>query len=165
MIPIIAIVGAPGSGSSILTCRLIDGLTKRGYRVAAVTRAAPKPTAQDDESDAARFGLAGACEVVTSAPKATPLAEIAAQLVDADLLLADGYDAAAVPKIEVWCEAQEDPRLLCAGDPNWVALVSDFPHDVEVPVLDLNWPRQATDFVEKRFLRRRPEPVKRAARR
>jgi hypothetical protein len=31
--------------------------------------------------------------------------------------------------------------------------VTDFPHHVDVPVLDLNWPEQVVDFIENRFLK------------
>jgi hypothetical protein len=51
--------------------------------------------------------------------------------------------------------AERSPTLLCRGaehDPTLLAVASDEPLDLDVPVLDLNSPSQVADFVEKHII-------------
>ncbi len=165
MIPIIAVVGTSGSGKTTLVCRLIEELTRRGYRIATVKHHPGSFEIDYEGKDSFKHREAGACQTMVSSPDQLALMrrrtaemtleEIAATLVvDADLLLAEGFKTAPVPKIEVWRESQPDPTLCCTGDPHWIALVTDFPRDVEVPIFDLNWPDQVADFIEREYLKK-----------
>jgi molybdopterin-guanine dinucleotide biosynthesis protein MobB len=71
-----------------------------------------------------------------------------------DLILTEGFKKSALPKIEVH-RAERSPTLLCRDeqyDPSLLAVASDEPLDLDVPVLDLNNPAQVADFVEKHFI-------------
>jgi hypothetical protein len=59
-----------------------------------------------------------------------------------------------MPKVEVHRKQTSD-TLLCRGelhDPTLIAVASDEPLDLDVPVLDLNDPVQVAQFIVERFL-------------
>lgn len=57
------------------------------------------------------------------------LGAIIAHMAPADLIVVEGYKAAAIPKIEVRRLAQADPRPLAEADPYIFAIASDHPVD------------------------------------
>lgn len=169
MIPIIAVVGTSGCGKTTLVCRLVEEMTSRGYRIATVKHHPGSFEIDYEGKDSFKHREAGACQTMVSSPNQIAvmrrltaemsLEEVAATLVaDADLLLAEGFKTAPVPKIEVWREQQPDPRLCCVGDPYWIALVTDYPRETDVPIFDLNWPEQLADFIEREYLKNRVTP-------
>lgn len=164
MIPIVAVVGTSGCGKTTLVCRLVEELTARGYRLATLKHHPGDFDIDHEGKDSFRHREAGSRQAMIASENRLAIVrrldhemtieEIAATLPqDIDLLLVEGYKRAAVPKIEVWRQAQADPTLVCSGDPHWIALVTDFPHDVEVPVFDLNLPEQVADFLEQKYLK------------
>ena len=68
---------------------------------------------------------------------------------DMDLVLVEGFRGSSLPKIEI--HRKEFRRaLLCRGerdDPVLVAVASDEPLDLDVPVLDLNDPESIATFI------------------
>ena len=79
---------------------------------------------------------------------------IATYFGDVDLILTEGFKRSGLPKIEVH-RAERSPTLLCRGeqhDPSLIAVASDEPLELDVPVLDLNNPVQVADFVEKHII-------------
>ena len=164
MTPVVCIVGTSDSGKTTLICRLIEELSKRGYRVATIKHHHAGFEMDHEGTDTFKHWGAGARQVIISGPQKMaliravdpePTLEDLAALYGGgyDLLLAEGFKNSTSPKIEIWRTGQPDETLLCAGDPHCLALATDFPHDVEVPVLDLNWPDQVADFIETRFLK------------
>jgi len=164
MIPVIGIVGTSNSGKTTLICRVVADLSARGYRVATIKHHHGEFDIDHEGKDSYKHREAGAETVLIASPNRVamvrklatelPLQELVGTLVDdVDLVIVEGYKGEAVPKIEVWREGQPDETMVCRGDPDWVALVTDFPHDVEVPVLDLNWPAQVADFIESNYLK------------
>jgi molybdopterin-guanine dinucleotide biosynthesis protein B/molybdopterin-guanine dinucleotide biosynthesis protein len=69
-------------------------------------------------------------------------------------VLTEGFKQSGLPKIEVH-RAERSSTLLCRGeqhDPTLLAVASDEPLQLDVPVLDLNDPAGVALFVEERFL-------------
>jgi molybdopterin-guanine dinucleotide biosynthesis protein MobB len=68
-----------------------------------------------------------------------------------DLILTEGFKKSGLPKIEVH-RRERSATLICRGeehDPSLIAVASDEPLELDVPVLDINNPAQVADFVEK----------------
>lgn len=79
---------------------------------------------------------------------------IATYFSDVDIVMTEGFKRGSLPKIELH-RKERSPTLICRGennDPTLVAVASDEPLELDVPVLDLNNIMEVTDFVEKRFL-------------
>src|SRR5208283_3916971 len=70
-----------------------------------------------------------------------PIGElIAAYFGDVDIILSEGFKKSDLPKIEVH-RKEWNETLLCRGgknDPSLIAVVSDEPLELDVPVFDLN---------------------------
>jgi molybdopterin-guanine dinucleotide biosynthesis protein B/molybdopterin-guanine dinucleotide biosynthesis protein len=112
MTPCIAVVGPSGSGKTTLITQLIRILTARGYRVGAI-----KHTHHDFEidrpgKDSFALKAAGAVKVALVSPhklaflsdlSSEPSLEelVALYFGDVDLVLAEGFKSANVPKILV----------------------------------------------------------------
>ena len=164
MIPIVGFVGTSNCGKTTVVCQVVAELAARGYRVATIKHSHETIEVDHEGKDTYKHREAGACQVIAASAKRLAvmseveaeqeLDELVGRYVDrADIVLVEGFKRAPVPKIEVWRTGQPDETLVCRDDPHWLALATDFPHDVEVPVLDLNWPAQIADFVEQRFLK------------
>ena len=84
-----------------------------------------------------------------------PIGElIATYFGDVDIVLSEGFKKSDLPKIEVHRKERSE-TLLCRGeenDPSLIAVISDEPLKLDVPVLDLNDIKGVTDFVERTFL-------------
>lgn len=163
MIPVVCFVGTSQSGKTTLVCQVVAELTARGYRVATVKHHHGEFEIDHEGKDSYRHREAGAGTAIVSSPTQVAMVRrvqaemtldrLAGELAaDADIMICEGYKKGTAPKIEVWRQGQPDETLVCEGDPQWVALATDFPHNVEVPVLDINWPEQVADFIERRFL-------------
>jgi len=164
MIPIVGFVGTSNCGKTTVLCRVVGELAARGYRVATIKHSHETIEVDHEGKDTFKHREAGACQVIAVSAKrlavmseteaAQELDELVGRFVDdADIVLVEGFKHAPVPKIEVWREGQPDETIVCRDDPHWLALATDYPLDVEVPVLDLNWPEQIADFIEQRFLK------------
>ena len=73
---------------------------------------------------------------------------------DMDIVLTEGFKKSDLPKIEVH-RREQSPDLLCRGDvydPTLLAVASDEPLQLDVPLLDLNNPAAVADFIVKTFL-------------
>ncbi len=84
-----------------------------------------------------------------------PLAEtIATYCGDLDILLTEGFKRSSMPKIEVHRRERSD-KLLCRGeehDPTLIAVASDSPLALDVPVYDINDAAGLCDLIVERFL-------------
>jgi molybdopterin-guanine dinucleotide biosynthesis protein B len=66
-----------------------------------------------------------------------------------DLLLVEGFKREAHDKLEIY-RAENNKPLLSAGDPTYVAILSDTPvSDTKLPVIDLNDVPAIADFIVK----------------
>ena len=83
---------------------------------------------------------------------------IATYFGDVDLILTEGFKKSGLPKIEVH-RRERSATLICRGeenDPSLIAVASDEPLELDVPVLDLNDLSQVVDFVEAQIIKKRP---------
>ncbi len=161
-LPIVSIVGKSGAGKTTLLEKMIGELKRRGYRVATVKHDTHGFEIDQPGKDSWRHAQAGSDSVVISSPnrlalikrldKEMALDEIAALLLDVDIILTEGYKRGDKPKIEV-SRREKGSELLCTEE-ELVAIVTDHPFDLNVPQFDLDDTAGIVDLVEESFLRR-----------
>lgn len=128
MTSIIAIVGYSDSGKTTVASYLVQELTSRGFRVAAIKHCHSGHDIGKPNSDTTRLFQAGATSVTASSPGFktktdrvdgdTSLEDLALQMDGQfDLILAEGFKSSAVPKILVSNEAKPPPTLLIFWQP------------------------------------------------
>ena len=85
-----------------------------------------------------------------------PIAELlATYFTDVDIVLTEGFKKGSLPKIELH-RRERSATLICRGaehDPTLMAVASDEPLELDVPVLDLNDAGTVADFIEEKFLK------------
>jgi molybdopterin-guanine dinucleotide biosynthesis protein MobB len=139
----------------------------RGYRVGAVKHDAHSFSIDHEGKDSWRLTQAGADTMLITSPEKVamvkqnpigqepPLAEtIATYCGDLDILLTEGFKRSSMPKIEVHRRERSD-KLLCRGeehDPTLIAVASDSPLALDVPVYDINDAAGLCDLIVERFL-------------
>jgi len=162
----VSFVAKSGTGKTTLLERVIAELKQRGHRVGVIKHDAHRFDIDHPGKDSYRLAAAGADTMLISSPEklavvkkhreSPPIEDlIATYFTDVDVVLTEGFKRSALPKIEVH-RAERSPTLLCRGkehDPTLLAVASDEPLELDVPVLDLNDPKQVADFVETTFLR------------
>ncbi len=176
--PVIAVVGWKNSGKTTLTARLVAELVLRGYRVATVKHTHHAFEIDGGDTDSARHRRAGARQVAVVSPErmavikelsgeAEPgLAEIVALLEPCDVIIAEGYKRADVPKIEARRRDGRQGEALAARDPGVVAVAAD--HDVDAsgrPLFALDDIDGLAGFIEREVIRARPGEYHGAAKR
>jgi molybdopterin-guanine dinucleotide biosynthesis protein MobB len=137
---IISIIGRKGAGKTTLTVALTTELARRGRRVmtmkhghhpADVDRAGTDSWRHFQEGRAERVLLAspGVRVLFDRAPdEYDPVALARRYLGEADIVLAEGYKHAPIPKIEIFRSAVAATPIYDAGSPNarqWAAIVTD----------------------------------------
>ena len=157
---IIGIAGWKNSGKTTLAVRLIEELTRRGYRVSSLKHAHHDFQIDTGETDSARHRRAGANEVAIVSPdrwavigelrgEAEPsLAQMLARLAPCDLVVVEGFKSAAIPKIEARRSAAAQKSPLSSGDPDIIAIAAD--HAVPgaaVPVFGLDDIARLADLI------------------
>ena len=160
-IPIISIIGKSNSGKTTLLEKLIRELKRRGYRVATVKHHSHAGFEVDQPGkDTWRHAQAGSDLVVIAAPdkiafirklgRELSLDEVAADIVDVDIILTEGYKSAGKPSIEV---LRKERGMELVGDPGRLIAIacdlpaSEFPQAADVPVFDLDDFQAITDFI------------------
>jgi molybdopterin-guanine dinucleotide biosynthesis protein MobB len=167
---IVSISAKSGTGKTTLVVKLIAELKQRGYRVGAIKHDTHNFSMDREGKDSWRFTEAGAdTMMVTSSEKLAiikqnperrepPVREsIERYFGDMDIVLTEGFKKNDFPKIEVH-RRERSTRLLYRDDsydPTLIAVASDSPLQIDVPVFDLNDAVSICDFIEKRFLRPR----------
>ncbi len=151
--PVVSIVAKSGTGKTTLLVKLIAELKSRGYRVGVIKHNAHRFEIDHEGKDSWRLTQAGAdTMLITSAEKIAmvkqnsageePLLEeiVSTYCGDVDILLTEGFKHSTMPKIEVHRHECGD-ALFCRGenyDPALIAVASDSPLDLDVPLYDLN---------------------------
>lgn len=166
---VLSFVAKSGSGKTTLLEKVIAELKQRGYRIGVVKHDAHRFEIDHPGKDSYRLTSAGADTMLISSPEKLALVKqytvepgleelIGTYFNDVDLILTEGFKKNRLPKIEVH-RAERSASLLCRGeeyDPTLLAVASDEPLELDVPLLDLNDHLQVVDFVEA-WLDRRPE--------
>jgi molybdopterin-guanine dinucleotide biosynthesis protein MobB len=161
----VSFVAKSGTGKTTLLEKVITELKGRGYRIGVIKHDAHRFDIDHPGKDSHRLTQAGADTMLISSPEKLALVKqhaepppieelIATYFSDVDLILTEGFKKSGLPKIEVH-RAERSPTLLCRGeqhDPSLLAVASDEPLELDVPVLDLNNPVQVADFVEKNII-------------
>ena len=163
--PILAVVGWSNSGKTTLIERLIPVLSAKGYKIATIKHDAHRIDIDTEGKDSWRHRKAGAqavvlvspnivfhTEVVTTQPT---LEEIRDRYLsgDVDLILAEGFKQAAVPKIEVNRKARSRDLISRLDDPLLIAVVSDQRLSPTCPVYPLDAILDIAHLIESRFLK------------
>jgi molybdopterin-guanine dinucleotide biosynthesis protein B len=144
MLPIIAFVGHSNTGKTTLIERLIPVLKAQGLRVGVVKHRRGDFEIDVAGKDSYRYREAGAEISVIAGPRRVALVRetdrelaleeiLSGYLHGVDLVILEGRKDEKVPKIEV-VRSDEKGKLLCAGDPNLLAVVADVPIDAPVPL-------------------------------
>jgi molybdopterin-guanine dinucleotide biosynthesis protein B len=133
---VVSVAGFSGAGKTRLIAQLIPVLRSLGLSVGTIKHHRHSFDMDTPGKDSWVHRKAGAAGTVLSSPTAIGLIrnvehdhdphELALLLPDVDLIVAEGYKNAAIPKVEVFRAAVSE-RPCCTGDPQLIALVSDGP--------------------------------------
>ena len=155
-IPVISVVGYSGSGKTALIEKLIPALAKRGIRTAVIKHDAHEFECDREGKDSWRFSKAGAavsvianaehCAIMENRPVA--LEALVSRISDVDLILTEGFKQGAYPKIAVFRSGSGAP--LPELDGSCLAVVSDVPLQLSIPLLDLNNAEALAAFIYKK---------------
>jgi molybdopterin-guanine dinucleotide biosynthesis protein B/molybdopterin-guanine dinucleotide biosynthesis protein len=165
-VPAVSFVAKSGTGKTTLLEKVIADLKGRGYRIGVIKHDAHRFDIDHPGKDSHRLTAAGAATMLISSPEklalvkqhaaSPPIEElIRTYFGDVDLVLTEGFKKGGLPKIEIHRQ-ERSPTLLCRGeehDPSLLAVCSDEPLDLDVPVLDLNDSSAVADFLVARLLR------------
>lgn len=163
---IVCIVGKKKSGKTTFLEKLVPALTGMGLSVGTVKHDAHEFDMDHEGKDSWRHARAGAASVVVSSPsrlalikrveQETPLTEIVSQFMkDRQIILAEGYYRSDLPKLEVHrSEAHEQPLTTPenAADKRVLAVVTEDPLDLGVPILGLDDAEDAARLIMTRVL-------------
>jgi len=162
----VSFVANSGTGKTTLLEKVIAILKGRGYLVGALKHDAHRFDIDHPGKDSHRLTAAGADTMLISSQEklalvkkhaaSPPIEELlATYFTDMDIVLIEGFKKSYLPKIELH-RREKDSTLLCRGDfydSALLAVASDEPLELDVPLLNINDPEQIADFIEERFLR------------
>lgn len=164
---VVGFAGYSGAGKTTLVEQVVALLKARGLRVSVIKHAHHEFDIDRPGKDSWRHRQAGAYEVLIASsrrlalmreseqPLAWQVEDLLAQLDPAvDWVLVEGFKQGALPKIEVWREAQpgESPRPLRYPQDAFIrAIATDdaarLPEPTPLPVLDINDPAAVVAFL------------------
>ena len=162
--PVIGIAGWKNSGKTTLAVRLIEELTRRGYRVSSLKHAHHDFQIDTAETDSARHRRAGASQVAIVSPgrwaviselQGQPepsMEDMLARLAPCDIVVVEGFKRAPIPKIEARRSAAAQKTPLSPADPHIIAIAADHAvPDAAVPVYALDDIAGIADLVVRRL--------------
>jgi molybdopterin-guanine dinucleotide biosynthesis protein B len=175
---VVCVIGKKNSGKTTLTVALVAELVARGHRVMTVKHGhgfdldtpGTDSWRHRHEGGAARVVMAGPNDVAVvgewDAEGEPGLGAIVRRfLPDADVVVAEGYKAEALPKIEVFRQAAHADPVYDGNHPfagSFLAIATDVDgFEADVPVFALEAPDlvpRLADLVEVRLSHPRPEP-------
>lgn len=155
------ITGWKNSGKTGLTVRLVEELTRRGWRVSTVKHAHHSFDIDRPGTDSFRHRDAGAGEVAIVSGKRWALIRelrdepeptldsVLERLAPCDLVIVEGYKREDHAKLETRRLESKDRDPMSPGNPSIVAIASDHPVEAtSLPVFDLDDTASIADFVE-----------------
>jgi len=163
---VVSFVAKSGTGKTTLLEKVISHLKERGYKIGVVKHDAHRFDIDHPGKDSHRLTAAGADIMLICSPEklalvkqhtaSPPIEELLADYFnDVDIVLTEGFKKSSMPKIELH-RRERSTALLCRGDEHdstLIAVATDEPLDVDVPLLDLNDAGMVADFIEERFLK------------
>lgn len=148
MARLIAIVGRKNAGKTTLVVALVRELQRQGRRVMTLKHGHHPADVDQRGTDTWRhFHEAGAERTLIASPEMRvlfertpddydPIGLVQRYMADADVVVAEGFAKAPIPRIEVWRSAMDQPPIhLEARSSQLVALVSDKRTDLDCPTL------------------------------
>jgi molybdopterin-guanine dinucleotide biosynthesis adapter protein len=165
MLPIICIVGASNSGKTTFLEKLIPEIRRRGYRIGTLKHDVHSFEMDREGKDTWRHRKAGAHTIAIASPlmlatvremaEEMPLEQIAGRFFwDEDILLTEGYKKSHFPKIEVFRSVIE-AQPICGPHDNLVAMVTEDPVAIDVPLYRFDDVTGVADLIEERYLKGR----------
>jgi molybdopterin-guanine dinucleotide biosynthesis protein MobB len=162
----VSFVAKSGTGKTTLLEKVITHLKELGYKVGVVKHDAHRFDIDHPGKDSYRLTAAGADTMLICSPdklamvKKHTVSPSIEQLLeeyfsDVDIVLTEGFKKSSMPKIELH-RRERSATLLCRGDEHdstLVAVASDEPLVLDVPVLDLNDAVMVAQFIEQHFLK------------
>jgi len=169
-IPVLGICAAQSNaGKTTLIAQLIPVLMQRGVRVSVIKHAHHQFDIDHPGKDSYKIREAGAVQTLIASGKRWALmtemqrtpqysdeADLTSSLTQlnteyADLILVEGFKYAKIPKIEVYRPSLQLP-LLATKDASIIAVASDAPLTLSIPVLPLNVIDNIAEFIIQQFL-------------
>jgi molybdopterin-guanine dinucleotide biosynthesis protein B len=161
-IPIITVIGYSNAGKTRCMTRLIELLTRRGYRVASAKHCHETFQLDVEGKDSWKHKQAGAVMalvsnrqhlgIVGTIQQPLTLAELCERYVhDADLLLAEGYSWEPFPKILVTSRASLDEERVNLAE-SVIALVGEKRFNCPVPQFTFGQLERLAAMVENEYL-------------
>lgn len=159
-VPIVCFVGRSNSGKTTFIERVIPELVRAGYKVATVKHAGHGFDLDTEGKDSWRHKQAGASSVVIMSKGSMAMfADVSDQMkvedvrdrfLDGsyDLIIAEGWKHEGYPKIVI---VREQIGEIPISPEGLLAVVSDRPTDLNVPVFDLNDISGVAALIMKRF--------------
>ncbi len=155
---IMGFAGYSGSGKTTLLEKVIPILTGKGLRIAVIKHAHHDFDIDKPGKDTYRHRKAGAREVlIVSAQRwalmhelsketEPTLEDLCSRFSGYDLILAEGYKHAAIPKLEVH-RKETGSDAIYPTDPGIIAVVTDSKDSFPLPKLDINAPEEVANFI------------------
>jgi molybdopterin-guanine dinucleotide biosynthesis adapter protein len=159
---LISFAGHSGSGKTTFIEKLIPIFTREGIKIAIIKHDVHGFEMDKPGKDTWRHKKAGAVATIISSSNQIGMVldtnhdhqpfELAPLLASADLIIAEGYKKGPQPKIEVFRPAATgDDAPICQDDPQLVALISDIPVDLDLPVFGLEDIDSVANFIKRYF--------------
>ena len=155
---IIGFAGYSGSGKTTLLEKLIPLLIAQGLRIAVIKHAHHNFDIDKPGKDTYRHRQAGAGEVMIISShrwalmhelydETEPaLEDLCARFSPCDLILAEGYKHAAIPKLEVH-RNETGCEYLYPSDPRIIAVITDNQEPLPLPMLNIDAPQEVATFI------------------
>jgi molybdopterin-guanine dinucleotide biosynthesis protein B len=160
---VVPIVGYSGSGKTTLLVRVIEEMTRRGYRVGTIKHHRHEVELDIPGKDTWRYKHSGAVAtliysaqrigLVRDEAREPGIEELISLMPRVDLILMEGYKRIERAKLEVFRSDVSD-QPACLDDTHLVALITDTPLDVAMPRFSPRDIQGVTDFIVAYFLNR-----------
>jgi molybdopterin-guanine dinucleotide biosynthesis protein MobB len=165
----VSFVAWSGTGKTTLVEKLISELKRRGYRVGAVKCDSHEFEIDIPGKDSYRMAAAGADTVLIASKSKLALIKKNDNLPEVgeiletyfsgvDIVLVEGYKMSNLPKIEIHRKELGNALICGSGEArhNLIAVVSNEPLGLDVPLYDIEDVAGIADFIEGEVLCKRP---------
>lgn len=164
-VPILCFVGRSNSGKTTLIERLIPELVRAGYKVATIKHAGHGFDLDTEGKDSWRHKRAGASSVIVMSrgslamfadvSESIKVEEVRDQFLDHsyDLIIAEGWKNEGYPKIVI---VRDQVGEIAVSPDGLLAVVSNKPVDMPVPVLDPDDIPAVAALIMRHFPKRYP---------
>ncbi len=156
----VSVVGNSGSGKTTILEKLIPEIKRRGFKVGTIKHDVHGFDMDKPGKDSWRHKQAGASTTIISSPYQIGMVrdvnrdhdpeELLPLFSNVDIVLAEGFKKGKKPKMEIF-RSEISKKLLCKGDENLIALISDENVDIGVPRFSTKDITKVAEFLVKHF--------------